>query len=157
MSYKPQGPQEYQGKQVIINSDRLLFNAKEDSIFLFSNKSIGFSTNGTINFDITTDDKEHKGVFNIPYIFLGPIKNGKLPNEPALLGNKTEKWLGDLLNLIEGIIVKLQCQYHPISTNPGTPTSPNPAYQTIFKITKKQIKDLRKNIKDIKSPRINLL
>ena len=69
MGYKPEGPNEYQGKQVIINSDRLLFNAKEDSIFLFSDKSISFSTNGTINFDIITDDKEHKGVFNIPYLY----------------------------------------------------------------------------------------
>ena len=40
MSYTPESPNEYQGKQVIINSDRLLFNAKDDSIFLFSDKQI---------------------------------------------------------------------------------------------------------------------
>ena len=34
--YKPVNPGSYLGNQVIINSDRLLFNAKTDSILLFS-------------------------------------------------------------------------------------------------------------------------
>ena len=36
MSYIPEQPNIYQGKQAIINSDRILFNVKEDSILLFS-------------------------------------------------------------------------------------------------------------------------
>ena len=32
MSYIPEQPNVYQGKQVIINSNRLLFNAKDHSI-----------------------------------------------------------------------------------------------------------------------------
>tara|TARA_R110002020_G_scaffold205522_2_gene410158 strand:+ start:64 stop:177 length:114 start_codon:yes stop_codon:yes gene_type:complete len=36
MAYKPTAPNLFQGNQVIINSDRLLFNAKDDSILLFS-------------------------------------------------------------------------------------------------------------------------
>lgn len=155
MSYKPLGPNEYQGKQVIINSDRLLFNAKEDSIFLFSDKSIGFSTNGTINFDVVS--KEGEGIFNIPKIYLGPIEKGNLPNEPALLGNKTEVWLKDLLNLIEGLVVKLESQFTPITSLPGTPTVPNPTNSVIFSNTKLQLKDLKTSIEEIKSKRINLL
>ena len=42
MTYIPQSPNTYQGNQVIINSDRLLFNAKTDSILLFSDQAIGF-------------------------------------------------------------------------------------------------------------------
>ena len=49
--YIPQSPSTYQGNQVIINSDRLVFNAKTDCIFLFSDKVIGFSTNGSFHFD----------------------------------------------------------------------------------------------------------
>ena len=41
MTYTPDTPSIYQGKQVIINSNRLLFNAKEDAILLFANKAIG--------------------------------------------------------------------------------------------------------------------
>ena len=42
MSYTPTQPDKYNGKQILITSDRLIFNAKDDSILLFSNKAIGF-------------------------------------------------------------------------------------------------------------------
>ena len=45
----PESPKTYQGNQVIINSDRLVFNAKKDSILLYSDKSIGFSANGNFS------------------------------------------------------------------------------------------------------------
>ena len=57
MGYIPELPEIYQGNQVIINSDRLLFNAKTDSILLYSDKAIGFSTNGSIHFD-TSKEKD---------------------------------------------------------------------------------------------------
>ena len=49
--YIPELPGTYQGKQVIINSDRLVFNAREDSILFYSDQAIGFSTNGSFHFD----------------------------------------------------------------------------------------------------------
>ena len=67
MSYKPDAPSIYQGKQVIINSDRLIFNAKNDSILLFSDKAIGFSTNGSFHFD-TSDREDSKFIINSPNI-----------------------------------------------------------------------------------------
>ena len=51
MAYKPEAPDKYAGKQVLISSDRILFNARKDSVFLFSDKSVGISTNGTFNVD----------------------------------------------------------------------------------------------------------
>lgn len=41
----PTYPQEYSGSQAIINADRVLLNAKEDSILLSSKKSISLSSN----------------------------------------------------------------------------------------------------------------
>ena len=41
MNYTPTQPDKYNGKQILITSDRLIFNAKDDSILLFSNKAIG--------------------------------------------------------------------------------------------------------------------
>ena len=38
LNYKPSQPHKYQGKQVIITSDRVLFNAQNDSILLISDK-----------------------------------------------------------------------------------------------------------------------
>ena len=35
-NYTPIQPNAYQGKQIIINSDRVLFNAKEDSVLVYA-------------------------------------------------------------------------------------------------------------------------
>ena len=50
MSYKPINTNDYLGKQVIINSDRLLFNAKTDSILLYSLFIISIPALSDINF-----------------------------------------------------------------------------------------------------------
>ena len=49
--FKPTAPKQYQGNQVIINSDRLLFNAKNDCVLVFAKQAMSFSTNGSIHFD----------------------------------------------------------------------------------------------------------
>ena len=40
MTFKPLPLSTYIGNQVLINSDRLIFNAKKDSILLYSDKVI---------------------------------------------------------------------------------------------------------------------
>ena len=70
MTYIPENPNSYTCNQLIINSDRLLFNAKEDSILFYSNKAIGFSTNGNFHFD-TSHNLDNKFIINSPNIYLG--------------------------------------------------------------------------------------
>ena len=48
--YEPTHPSQYVGPQVIINSDRLVFNAKKDSILLSAQDSIFLGTNLSLNF-----------------------------------------------------------------------------------------------------------
>ena len=155
MTYKPDAPGIYQGKQVIINSNRLLFNAKDDSILLFANKAIGFSTNGSIHFD-TSDKKEgdeaSKVVINSPNIYLGLQYNNDLPTEPAVLGDYLgDIWLSDLLETLEGLIDDLINKVSFITTAPGAPTGPNPANKAMLSLRKLQIEDLRNNIEYFKS------
>ena len=157
MSYKPTNTNDYLGKQVIINSDRLLFNAKDDSILLFSDKAIGLSTKGSIHFD-TSQSKESKMVINTPNIYLGLKSDKNLPTEPAVLGNELDDWLGGvngLLDVIEGIIsdIIIKVSY----TAPGGFTGPNPANESAFKIRRRQIEELRNNIKYIKSKTTKLV
>ena len=45
----PQSIQSYSGPQAIINSGRLIFNAKRDSILLSAQKSVNMSTNESVN------------------------------------------------------------------------------------------------------------
>lgn len=54
-STQPIKPSEYNEPQVIISSNRLLFNAKKDSILFSSNKSIGLGSNDTINMDAVNE------------------------------------------------------------------------------------------------------
>ena len=155
MTYTPDTPSIYQGKQVIINSNRLLFNAKDDSILLFANKAIGFSTNGSIHFD-TSDKKDgekaSKVVINSPNIYLGLQYNGDLPTEPAVLGNYLgDIWLLDLLETLEGLIDDLITKVSFITTAPGAPTGPNPANKAMLSLRKMQIEDLKNNIQYFKS------
>jgi hypothetical protein len=95
-------PHLYQGNQVIINSDRLLFNAKVDTILMFSPNAIGLSSAGTLNFD---SDKEC--TINSPKIYLGIKSDGSPANEPLLLGNKTGIWLKELLTALQFLSDKL--------------------------------------------------
>ena len=130
MSYTPTQPDKYSGKQILINSDRLIFNAKDDSILLFSDKAIGFSTNGSFNFD-TSDKKDSKFVVNSPNIYLG-LKEGDLPTEPVILGHRMQEWMvGDdltegLLDVLEDILDMIGSEISYIAP-PAGPTTPNAA------------------------------
>lgn len=47
----PDSPSIYKGNQVIINSGRLYFNAKQESVFISAADSISLASKGTINID----------------------------------------------------------------------------------------------------------
>ena len=150
MAYTPESPEIYQGKQVIINSDRLLFNAKDDSILLFSDKAIGFSTNGSIHFD-TSENDESKFIVNAPNIYLGLKFNGNLPTEPLLLGDTTGEFLIDMLDVIDGLIDDVIYKVSFITGAPGTPTAPNPANDGLLGTRRAEIVQLKNQIENIKS------
>ena len=156
MSYKPDAPGTYQGKQVIINSDRLLFNAKNDSILLFSDKAIGFSTNGSFHFDTTNLD-ENKFIVNSPNIYLGLNDDGNFPTEPAVLGDKMEILIEDILEIIEDLLEGICTKITFITGVPGTPTGPNPANIAVMNSTLISIANLKSRLKDIKSKNTKLV
>ena len=62
--YKPVFP--YTGKQIIIDSDRVTLNSKEDMTFLLAKKAISISSGGTVNIDSTG-----MTIINSPKIKLG--------------------------------------------------------------------------------------
>ena len=113
-SYKtsPTSPDQYAGKQIIINSGRLIFNSTTDHILLSSAQTIGFNAVKGFNFDTKANF-----VVGAPSIKLG----SKNATEPLLLGNQT-------VNLLNQLIVNLQafmtiCSTL-VSTPPGTPLGP---------------------------------
>ena len=156
MSYIPESPNNYIGKQVIINYDRLVFNAKDDSILLFSDKVIGFSTNGNFHFD-TLNNGTNKFIVNAPKIYLGLKYDNTYANEPALLGNKTEEWLNELIDSIEGLVNDFKYKVSYTVQDVGNPTGPNVDNEKFLKRRIDQLDDLRSDIKNIMSDRIKLV
>ncbi len=149
--YKPSAPNLYEGKQAIINSDRILFNAKEDSIFLFSKESIGFSTNGSIHFNTSENSETSFFIVNAPKIYLG-MEGDNYPIEPALLGNKTEKWLKELLDVIRDTYLFLASQYNVSVPTIGISGPGTSDFSQLYL----QLDDLTNAIETIKSKNIYL-
>ena len=72
----PTPPSQFTSPQVALNSDRVVINAKTDSVLLSSQKSIGMSTNGSVNIDAASH-----------YISSNDVKLGsKNATQPVLLG-----------------------------------------------------------------------
>lgn len=71
--------QEYNKDQVILTSDRLVFNAKVESMFLISNKFIGLSSNEGIHFNVGpkgSKDTSKLFIVNAPKIQFGLTNKG---------------------------------------------------------------------------------
>jgi hypothetical protein len=122
----PTEPYVYQGKQVIINGNRLLFNAKKDDILLYSNTYLGFSTNGSIHFDTGDTSKDCFFVINSPDIYIG-LDGNNYPTEPGVLGDKNEEWITKLVTQIKKICEILDSSYSHIGDRGGSTTA-KPAF-----------------------------
>ena len=97
-------PASYKGAQIIITSDRLIFNAKQDSILISSNTHIGLSALAGVGIDALS----HFTV-NSPEINLGLNAT-----EPIILGDSLGDWLSGLIDTIQVLTY----------TNAGGPTGP---------------------------------
>jgi hypothetical protein len=137
-SYKsnpPQTPNQYAGKQIIINSGRLVFNSTVDHILLSSRKSINLNAVENVNIDSpnTTIQSEK--------VYLG----SKNATEPILLGNST---ISTLNNLIDNLNSFLQICSTVVATAPGTPIVPLNLAANQLSI---QLKVIQGNLEKLKS------
>ena len=153
MAYKPEAQNIYQGKQVIINSDRLIFNAKEDSILLFSHQAISFSTNGSVHFDTKKGDNNNF-IINCPNIYLGLDSNDDLPTESAVLGEKLEEFLNEMLDMVQNL---WEANLTEVRHTAGQITTiPSPMNFAVKARIEGQISSLRKQIDFFKSKTVKL-
>ena len=154
----PESPNTYQGNQVIINSDRLVFNAKKDAILLYSSGSIGFSSKGNFHFD-TDNSEDTKFIINTPNIYLGlkSLTTGELPTEPAVLGHELKALLILLLDVLDMMNLDICFNVAHITTQDGTPTGMNPANSSVYTCIDEEINEVRKAIDDIMSQNTKLV
>ena len=113
-SYKtnpPTKPNEYAGKQIILNSGRLRFNTTEDHLLLSSKKSINLNAVEGVNIDTPTV------IVQSGNIYLG----SKNASEPLLLGDQTVTLLNQLISNLSSFA---QICSTLVATPAGTPLAP---------------------------------
>ena len=131
----PIPPQDYEGKQIILNSDRIIFNARlaaeqgekaltyaGGDIHMFSHNFISLSTRGSIHLNTEhSEDIAHEVnnkqyiMINAPNIFLGMDEVPEIgedkpisyPTEPAVLGLKNQKFMDNVLLFLKVILERL--------------------------------------------------
>ena len=94
----PTNPDQYKSPQVLINSDRLVFNAKTDSILLSAEKSIFLGSNNSVNIHTP------KTILSSPSIKLGD----KDATESIILGDKFLTNLEELTKALNTLCTALE-------------------------------------------------
>ena len=104
----PTDPNLFNKPQIILNSERILINAKDDHILLSGNKSINLNSNSTNIYS------RSYSCIDSPQILLG----NKNADEPLIMGNKWK----DLMNNIITELINVNNQLAILtSLPPGTP------------------------------------
>lgn len=137
---KPTKPSEFAGKpQVIINSDRLIFNARKDDTLISAGKSIHLFSNGNINFDTS------KMVLESQDIKLGSYD----AKQSVILGDKFLEQFDGVLEAMSKLCIQLQkTQIWPAGvpvTEPGVITTAV-ALQTISEGVRGQIETFKSQV-----------
>ena len=133
----PISPAHYTKPQIILNSGRIVINAKSDSVLISGQNSIGLSSNGSINI-------ESKQIY-----FDGiDIRLGrKDASQPVLKGNDTVEYLKILLTELKNITEALKS----IQDWPqGVPVT-NSTMLTVANSAQKVFEKVHDNIDSIKS------
>jgi len=96
----PTTPSQFSNPQIILNSDRIVLNAKTDSVLISGEKSVGISSNGSVNVDASSH-----------YISSNDIKLGsKNATQPVLLGDNAVDFLRDLTFAVKELAQVLEVQ-----------------------------------------------
>jgi len=138
-SYKtaPDTPDTYEGPQVVINSDRLVFNAKKDHVLISGQKSVNLSSNDSLNFD----SKNY-------IVDAGNIKlGGQGAKEPLVKGETLYKNLTQMVNALITLVDVMEVQ----QLWPGGVPAPDGVTSVTANATKNILNDVKKDLVNIKS------
>ena len=144
-------PKIYSSPQIIINSGRIILNAKSDNILFSSNKSISLNANEDLNFKASRST-----TIDSSTILLG----NKNATESVLLGDKTQKQLEYLCNALLTLIGPLtQLQTFVENTEGVVKTTPNSDVQIAANSAKKSITLIQSALESgiIKSKRVKTI
>lgn len=121
---KPSTPSEYVNPQIILDSNRISLNAKTDEVLISGEKSVGLSSNDSINIEAGNE------TIISGRVFLGD----KSAKESALLGDTTLELLTQLITEVKNISLALQT----------IPSAVGPVATLATPVFEKVLKDLSK-------------
>jgi hypothetical protein len=93
---------------VILNSDRVILNSKNDSVFLISKKTVGVSAVDSVHFNVGlrgSKDDNNVFVINSPNVQLGLPENGI--NEPVAKADSVINFISDLISALDAFSTSL--------------------------------------------------
>ena len=135
--------------QVILDSGRVLFNAKSDFLMGFADKGVSFSTNG--GFHINGGQGENSLThINTEKIYLG--LNSESKGQPVLMGDDTQEMIIDLIETLEALINDFSTVIAAIKWPPGGGPAVTPATLAKYPPILAELK-----LRDIKSKAVFLL
>jgi len=132
-------PAQYDGKQILLTSDRIVFNAKLNEILMFSNKSISFGSNENFSIDtnnkIVTNSAKNTEINTQQNLITNAKQTSVIKSPKIYLGDDTAKEalvLGHtLVKLLEQLLEELSKEVHPTPAGPSGPPTNSAAYLEI--------------------------
>jgi hypothetical protein len=134
----PTIPSQFASPQIILNSDRIVLNAKTDSVLISGQNSVGISSNNSVNIESTSE-------INIASKL---VKLGSANASQAVLrGDETIAYLKALVIEMENIALALKS----IQNWPGGTPTPNPVLLNVATCALETFETVYNEIDSVKS------
>jgi hypothetical protein len=141
---KPTTPASYANPQVILNSDRIILNAKNDSILISGQNSVGISSNGSVNLESTSEMN-----LSSKLVRLGGVK----ANQSVLRGDETVAYLKVLITELQNLSEALKV----VQDWPSGAPVPNPVLLTAANSAVEVFENVYNEIDSVKSKTVKTL
>jgi hypothetical protein len=140
----PITPAQFANPQIILNSDRIVLNAKNDSVLISGQKSVGISSNGSVNIESTSEMNLASKL-----VRLGGVK----ANQSVLKGDDTVEYLKILITELQNLSEALKV----VQDWPSGAPVPNPVILTTANSALKVFENVYNEIDSIKSKTVKTL
>tara|TARA_B110000858_G_scaffold52653_1_gene61064 strand:- start:17929 stop:19383 length:1455 start_codon:yes stop_codon:yes gene_type:complete len=136
--------------QILLTSNRLVFNSREAGTYIFGGGGIGLTTETDMTIDAGSEllvdtpsiylNATEKLEIEAPLIYLGKSQQSEddggvgatqaTKGHPLVLGDEDDLWKSTLCDIIDAMLTTLQSEIHPTPVGPSGPPIQAPQYAT---------------------------
>ena len=140
----PITPAQFNLPQIILNSNRIVLNAKTDSILISGENSVGISSNNSVNIESTSEINLASKL-----VRLGGVE----ADQSVLRGDETVELLKNLITVVRNLAKALQT----VEIWPGGASSPNTPFLNVATIALSNLQTISNEIDRVKSKTVKTL